>query len=248
MASDGRWSASTAGWRFAAAVGSVKRPPELSWDGAASASDANEPTRWSRSRARSVLSGQGAAAQASLPKLVPCVDDDAALVLDAVDLILRREGFLKLQEAPGFARAIRSIPARPTSLLYSFEEHKDSLLPFADAIEASVTQLSGELASSARSMANRNARAGSGPRDDPLAASPAGAGDSGRRVTKVLSGSVRCAADVSRRHGTRALRARPAVLTTSEVAPGSSVVRRPSMRDLPHSKLRDQLTMEAFVL
>jgi hypothetical protein len=38
------------------------------------------------------------------------------------------------------------------------------------------------------------------------------------------------------------------VQPASEAAPGLSVVDHPSTRDLPRRILRDQLTMEAFVL
>jgi hypothetical protein len=100
---------------------------------------------------------------ASLAKLMPFVSDADEKVLDAADTIFRKGGFLATKEAPAFAHEFaRSAAFRrdPTSLLHQLEEYEGSLLPFADAIEASVAQLSGALAASTQSMAHHNAMAG----------------------------------------------------------------------------------------
>ncbi len=100
---------------------------------------------------------------ASLAKLMPFLNDGDEHVLDAADSIFRRDGFLDMKEAPAFAHEFARSPAfrrDPTSLLHQLEEYEGSLLSFADAIEASVVQLSGVLAASTQSMANHNAMAG----------------------------------------------------------------------------------------
>lgn len=98
-----------------------------------------------------------------LDRLAGFLEDEDEKVLDAADRIFRREGFLDTDEAPAFAKQFaRSAAFRrdPNSLLHQLSELEGSLLPYADAIEASVAQLSGPLASATHSVAHRLGMAG----------------------------------------------------------------------------------------
>ncbi len=98
-----------------------------------------------------------------LDRLAGFLEDEEEKVLDAADDIFRRDGFLDTDEAPGFAeRFARSGAFRrdPNSLLHKLSEFEGSLLPYADAIEASVGQLSGPLADATNSLTHRLGMAG----------------------------------------------------------------------------------------
>lgn len=100
---------------------------------------------------------------ACLDRLAGFLEDEDEKVLDAADRIFRRDGFLDADEAPGFAeRFARSAAFRrdPNSLLHQLSGFEGSLIPYADAIETSVAQLSGPLASETQSIANRHGMAG----------------------------------------------------------------------------------------
>jgi hypothetical protein len=98
-----------------------------------------------------------------LDRLAGLLDDGNEKVLDAVDRIFRRDGFLDTDEAPAFAEQFARSAAftrDPSALLHQLSEYEGSLLPYAGAIQASVAQLSGPLASATQSVSHRHGMAG----------------------------------------------------------------------------------------
>jgi hypothetical protein len=90
-----------------------------------------------------------------LDRLAGFLEDEDDKVLDAADRIFRRDGFLDTEGAPAFAERFARSAAfgrDPNSLLHQLSEFEGSLLPYADAIEASVAHLSGPLAIATQSV------------------------------------------------------------------------------------------------
>jgi len=98
-----------------------------------------------------------------LDRLAGFLEDEDEEVLRAVDSVFRRDGFLESEEAPAFAEAfIRSgaFGRDPSSFLHRLREFEGSLLRYANAIEESVVQLSGPLATETQSLGSRHGMAG----------------------------------------------------------------------------------------
>ncbi|KAA3609440.1 MAG: hypothetical protein DWQ01_08895 [Planctomycetota bacterium] len=100
--------------------------------------------------------------EACLVRLARFLENEEKKVLDAADGIFRRDGFLDVEEAPSFAERFACSAAflrNPSSLLHQLSEFGGSLVPYANAIEASVARLSGPLLSKTQNFANRHWRA-----------------------------------------------------------------------------------------